>query len=74
MKRDPGDLTKLTPKCYRLFYNLSGHEHIWNKRLYGSLQRIILVVKYRCLALVGHVSRQNEPINEVLLWRPEAKR
>ena len=61
-------------KMLRAVYNISWHDHVTNKSLYGRFPPISIVVKRRRLSLAGHVSRHNEPAGKVLLWSPEVKR
>ena len=58
----------------RTVYDFCWSEHITNLVLYGKLPRISEVVKRRRLALVGHVSRHDEPAGKLLIWTPDAKR
>ena len=55
-------------------YNISWKSHPTNKSLYGSLPQVSETVRQRRLALVGHVSRHDEPAGRLLLWSPAAKR
>ena len=61
-------------RMLRHAYNVSWKSHPTNKSLYGSLPRVLETVRQRRLALVGHVSRHDEPAGKLLLWTPNAKR
>ena len=58
----------------RVVYNVSWKQHLTNKSLYGKLPKISSVVKYRRLALAGHVYRHEEPAPKLLLWTPDEQR
>ena len=58
----------------RVAYNLSWKRHLTNKSLYVKLPKISSVVKYRRLALAGHVYRLEEPASKLLLWTPDEQR
>jgi len=58
----------------RTAYDISWKSHLINKSLYGSLPLVSDVVRWKRLALAGHVARHDEPAGRLLLWCPEAKR
>ena len=58
----------------RVVYNVSWKQHLTNKSLYGKLPKISSVVKYRRLALAGHVYRHEESASKLLLWTSDEQR
>ena len=69
-KRLNGTYTRML----RTVYNILWQSHTRNSVLYGSLPPISSVVKSRCYALAGHVARNDEAANKVVLWSPEERR
>ena len=61
-------------RMLRVVYNVSWKQQLTNKSLYGKITKISSVVKYRRLALAGHVYRHEEPASKLHLWTPDEQR